>query len=59
LSVNDQSWFQQHPILTLLGLAGLAFLVWFFFFRKHGAAAALPALQEAPEILVSSWSPLP
>jgi hypothetical protein len=54
--MNDNSSWLDHPFLLLLGLAGLAFLIWFLFFRKGGGvlASALPAPP-----LVSPWVPLP
>jgi hypothetical protein len=55
------SWFERHPMLTLiLLLGGAALALWFLFLRNRGVAQAASQLQLpiGPEILVSPWSPL-
>lgn len=63
---SSNSWDQRDPFWTLMLLAGLAFLVWWVFFRKDGGVAAIPtaalpvpsAVPLEPQSLISTWSPL-
>lgn len=51
------SWFDRHPILTLLlTLGGIALLFWLLFRRNGGTPSGPPP--PAPQHLVSQWSPL-
>jgi hypothetical protein len=55
---GNDSWFDRHPVLTLVVLlAGAALLLWFLFFRKGEVKLAAPAAP-IPQSLVSVWSPL-
>jgi len=52
------SWFERHPILTLLLLlAGVALLWWLLFIRGRGGMPSAPQ-PPTPRILVSDWRPL-
>ena len=56
-SAVPDSWFEQHPVLTLLLIfVGIAGLLWLLF-RRNGGPPSVPSAS-APALLVSNWSPL-
>jgi hypothetical protein len=57
VSATRDSWFERHPVLTLmLFFAGIVGLLWWLF-RKNGGPPPIPG-PLAPALLVSEWSPL-
>ena len=57
VSAAPDSWFDRHPVLTLLLIfAGIVGLLWLLF-RRNGGPPSTPG-PSAPPRLVSEWSPL-